>query len=205
MTLPPAGEGDTGNDALPDWMCNHTAQQAAEEHAQRETRRAERLKRAKLKLAAGQGAFNARTTTRAGAGAPSGASRLPASCARPPGGKGADASSAGEGDDELARGEERFLLDAWDSGGEEQPPPGAKRKPAGYASLRTCPCRDGADEYLECVFAGVLACLDHSAHAATQIGAAWASAVRAAAGPHASQGMPDDLPRFVLQAGGAQQ
>ena len=128
-----AGEGDTGSDGLPDWMRDHSAQQAAEQHAQREAQRAERLKKAKLKLASGQGAFNAPVPI-AGGGAQSGASRLPASGARPPGGRGVDELSGGC-ENAVAPGEEQFLLDAWESEGEDQTP-GAKRKPEGYALRR---------------------------------------------------------------------
>jgi hypothetical protein len=106
-------------------MRDHSAAQAAEQRAQREAKRAQRLRRAKLKLAQGQGPFNA-----GAAGAKTGAARLPASGARPPGsGKSAGSAEAGVVEAAAAPGEEQFLLEAWDSEGEDAP--GAKRKPEG--------------------------------------------------------------------------
>ncbi|BDA42655.1 ATP-dependent DNA helicase DDX11 [Coccomyxa sp. Obi] len=108
-------EGQDADTELPDWMRDHTAQQQHEQQAQREAQRAERLQKAKLKLSKSRGVFG---TLQSSSGAPiKGAKGLSKSGARPPGSL--------EDQDGITKEDSEFLLDEWDSEGEDC---GSKRK-----------------------------------------------------------------------------
>ncbi len=108
----------------------HTAEQQSEQQAQREAQRAQRLQKAKLKLSKSRGAFGALHPS--GEAPAKGAKQLARSGAHPPG--------LQEERQGISKEEAEFLLDEWESEGEDC---GSKRKANGYASMFLVPCTVG--------------------------------------------------------------
>lgn len=107
--------GQDADIGLPEWMRDHSAEQQSEQQAQREALRAQRLQKAKLKLSKSRGVFGA---THPSDEAPAkGAKHLARSGARPPG--------LHEEQQGISKEESEFLLDEWESEGEDC---GSKRK-----------------------------------------------------------------------------
>ena len=102
-------------------MQDHAAQQQHEQQAQHEAQRAQRLQKAKLKLSKTRGVVG---TLQSSSGAlVKGAKGLSKSGARPPG--------SHEDQEGIAKEDSEFLLEEWDSEGEDC---GSKRKATKYAS-----------------------------------------------------------------------
>jgi len=109
-----AGKAD--DEDVPDWMRDHTAQQQVELRAQRGVQRAERLRKAKAKLRRSNSIFGA---------APGAVKDLSRANARPPGKGPAAPADVAQSSIDISPADAEFLLDDWDSEGEEH---GSKRK-----------------------------------------------------------------------------
>jgi chromosome transmission fidelity protein 1 len=115
--------GDDTNSDVPDWMRNESERAQAEERMRLETRHAERLQKAKAKLSKSRNVFGA---------------DLGEAAQRHNAKSGAERKAVSAGDVPLRDYEQEFVLDEWDSEGEQS---GCKRKTARQVVPSTPPCR----------------------------------------------------------------